>query len=609
MLTVWLLHLLRVDPPLPDYTLTFVIWLSAIGLYLLAVLPLRPPHANPSLSRSKIAGGGGSHAADSRAWEPALLQKLDLPSLERKIDWRIVLMVEVILLVAFALRVWELDSIPPTLAGDEGTFGLESIKTFNGDIRNRNPFITGWFSVPTLTFHFNAITLRLLGHTVFGLRLPWALVGTITVLIVFRLVTRLTGPTLGLMTAALLATYHFHIHYSRIGINNAADPFLMALVLLLLYRAYDRRSLRDWALCGVVVGLAQYFYFGARFAVIVVVALMLYWFARDGRRLWREQRRGIVILFGAAIVTAAPMIQYAIRFPDDYNARVNQIGIMQSGWLEREQAVRNQGAVPILLDQLQRAALAFNLYPDRTGWYGSPQPLFDFAAGILFLLGLGYATLRPADHRVFPMVVWWWGATVLGGALTESPPSTQRLITLAPPAVFCVALALLKIGQILQRALQARLLERLTPYLGAAVLGLSLISIKWYFVDFTPLRVYGGFNAVVATAMGTYARDSLGSDWRMVFFGPPRIYILFGSIPYLAPEVEGVDVVEPLVAPPDPSLAQPDKDAAFIFLPERRNELDLVRQTFPGGQIEEIPSPWGGDPLFIVYRVITPAAR
>ncbi len=85
----------------------------------------------------------------------------------------------------------------------------------------------------------------------------------------------------------------------------------------------------------------------------------------------------------------------------------------------------------------------------------------------------------------------------------------------------------------------------------------------------------------------------------------------FGSIPYLAPDVEGVDVVEPLTAPLDPGRVQSDKHAAFIFLPERRAELDLVRQTFPGGMLEEIASFRKGnpDPLFIVYRVLMRLAR
>jgi hypothetical protein len=225
---------------------------------------------------------------------------------------------------------------------------------------------------------------------------------------------------------------------------------------------------------------------------------------------------------------------------------------------------------------------------------------------VLFLLGLGYATLRLADARLFPLVAWWWGAILLGGALTDNPPSSQRLITTAPPAVFFVALALYRAGRVLRRAGGGRDAPRLTVPLLAAGLALGVASVHWYFVAFTPLRIYGNPDAVVATALGHYATARLGPDWHLYFFGPPRMSVDFGSLPYLAPEVGGTDIVHPLTGPPPATLVRPDKHAAFVFLPERRDELDLVRQTFPGGDVETIPSPLGGDPLCILYRVRRP---
>jgi hypothetical protein len=309
---------------------------------------------------------------------------------------------------------------------------------------------------------------------------------------------------------------------------------------------------------------------------------------------------------GAAAITGAPMIQYAIRYPDDYNARINQIGIIQSGWLDREQEIRQQSAFEILLDQLQRAALAFNAYRDRTAWYAAPGPLFDPATGILFLLGLGYATLHMGNRRLFPMLAWWWGAMVLGGALTESPPSSQRLITLAPPAVFFVTLALEKIVHILKHTFQLNT-RTLLPVAASAVLALGMGSSLWYFGQFTSMRLYGSLNGMIATDIAHYMHEQLGSDWRVYFFGPPEMYVNFGSIPFLAPEVEGIDVVEPLTQPPPPDLVSSDKDTAFIFLEDRLSELDLLRQTFPDGELEEFRSEFGSTPesifAFAVYKV------
>ena len=83
-----------------------------------------------------------------------------------------------------------------------------------------------------------------------------------------------------------------------------------------------------------------------------------------------------------------------------------------------------------------------------------------------------------------------------------------------------------------------------------AVVLLGVASVRWYFVEYTPTLLYGNPNAVVATALGHYARDRLGPDWRIHLFGAPRLYAGFGSIPYLARGVEGTDVTAPLTGPP-----------------------------------------------------------
>ncbi len=595
--TIVLLALLAAEPPLPGYNWTVVLWLGAIACYLLALLPRNasPPHTH--------------HAAD---WWHA---------------WRSSLPVLLIVALALVLRTWNLGGIPPTLGGDEGSQGLEALDVLHGEIRN--PFATGWLGVPTMSFYFNATTIGLLGTSMVALRLPWALVGTASVLVTYLLIRRLHGTTLAVMSAALLATYHYHIHFSRLGSNQIADTLFVGVALLFFYRAYDapaersegaagaesregvaagtpHRAYLNWAVCGSVVGLAQYFYAGARFTAVLIVALVGYMALRDGRRFWWGRSREVLVLVGAVLIVAAPMLQYALRFPNEYNARLNQVGIIQSGWLEQEQEIRGQGAVPILLDQVQRAALAFNLYRDRTFWYGSPEPLFHFAAAVLFLLGLGYATLHLFNRRLAPMVAWWWGAMLLGGAFTESPPSSMRLITLSVPAVFFVALTLLRSVQVLRYALATRhaaLFVR--PLLTGAVVLFSLQSIWWYFVEYTPQRIYGNPDAVVATALGHYAHEHLGADWRIYFFGAPRMYVGFGTIPYLAPDVEGSDIHDVSTEPPPPVTIPADKHALFVFLPHRRDELALVQQRFPDGQVIEMPhpDPAEDEPLFTMYMV------
>ena len=88
---------------------------------------------------------------------------------------------------------------------------------------------------------------------------------------------------------------------------------------------------------------------------------------------------------------------------------------------------------------------------------------------------------------------------------------------------------------------------------------LCWLSVNWYFVEFTPLRVYGNYTAVTADALARYAQEKLDPSYRMVFFGAPQMYVDFGSIKYLAPDIAGQDMTDPLTAPFDPKTLPDDK--------------------------------------------------
>lgn len=571
-LVLYLLRELPRRPPTATYTAMIWAWVFAFICYVLAVAPPNPrPRQDWSIwweiNREKVFALGG------------------------------------IVLLALFLRVVQIGSVPFTVSGDEASQGLEVMRVIEGTIRN--PFSTGWLSVPTMSFFFNSITLRLFGQTATALRLPWALVGTATVLLTFWLVSRLRGVHIGFTAAALLGVFHYHIHFSRLGSNQIADPFFAALALLFLYRALDRQSPLDWTLLGASAGFSLYFYAGARFVPVLVIVILLYLLVCEGRSFWYQHRSGILIALGGFLFVAAPMIQYALRFPDDFNARINQVAILQSGWLAREVELRGDGVVSILFDQFRRAALAFNYYPDRTVWYGLQQPLLDPIFGGIFLLGLGYGTLRALvyrpDRRLAPFVFWWWGGMITGGMLTESPPSSQRLITLAVPVCFFIALGIWRLIQLADDVFERRTLPTYWM-LGIGVILFGIISLNTYFVDFTPKRLYGGTNAQFATAIAPILNER--TDTHDIYFvGPPYMYWGFATLPFLVPDADAQDVVDPITQPPAQDMVPPDRGVVFIFHPARSNELRFVRDAFPNGEVRTIRSPADETVIGVLYIV------
>ncbi len=509
-------------------------------------------------------------------------------------------------LLAFVLRATALDSIPYTLGGDEAWHGLLARQVLSGELQN--PFGVGYMSMPTAFYWPLSWSLWLVGDTVTGLRFPAAVVGTITVPFMYLLVRDLWGRRLALLSTVLLATYDYHIHFSRLGANNIWDPLFVVLMLWALDRGLGGASpdrarqddgdlaerteepaplrYRYFILAGLVMGLGMFFYTGARLLPLMAGIYAAF--------VWLQRRRQIprlgvhvALLILSCVIVAGPILSYAQSHPAEWNARLNQVGIIQSGWIGRQMEATGQSISRVLAEQFIRAAGAYHYYPDRTAWYAAPRPLLGFWAGAFAVLGMAWAVAHWRDRRNFLVLLWFWSVVITGGMLTESPPSSQRLVLAIPAVVLLVTFGLDRSVDLVSRLLNiGRARESLI--LGVLCALLAAASIHFYFVEFTPTRRYGSPNGETATMMGHYLQD-LEGDYKAYLFGAPRIYWKFGTMPFMAPWVQGTDVIEPLDGPPSfvDEVARTGRGTVFLFLPDRSGELTWVQQAFPDGHLRE----------------------
>lgn len=539
--------------------------------------------------------------------------------------WLEVVAVIGLTVVAFMLRGTALEGVPYTLSGDEAWFGLTARQVISGELRN--PFVTAHVSMPTFFYWPISWAMRLVENGMFGLRLPSALVGTATVLALYMFARHMWGRRMALLSGALLATYDYHIHYSRLGTNNVWDPLFAVLTFWALDVGLtvpeEGKRRRALILAGLAMGFSAYFYTGARLLPVLVAAyLLFYWAERRWAREVAAWTRGpgwqVMLVLLALLVVAGPMVAFALTHPDDWNARINQVGIIQSGWLAREPGLTGKTTAKILAEQFLRAAGAFHVFPDRTVWYGIERPLLGSVAGICGVLGMAWAAVHWRERRYFLVLLWFWAAIITGGMLTESPPSSQRLVVAIPAVVLLVAIGVDYTVGLAQGVLRSsRVTDGTLPVpegeaagqddrgrwgsvvVGLIVLILAVSSVRYYFVEFTPSRLYGSRNGETSTMIGHYLRGKEG-DYHAYFVGAPLLYWRFGSTNFLAPDVTGEDIVEPLDAPPYD--LQTARTAVWIFLPERLSELSWVQQAFPSGQVEEFRD-GSGSLRFVAYTV------
>lgn len=563
----------RQMPSVADFGNPLLFWLAGVAVFLLAFVP-----------------GFSVEAGWHRAVE--LLRR-------RRTE---VIGIAVLLLAALLIRAVNLECIPGNLGGDEGTQGLAAMQLLEAPMGN--PFSTGWFSVPTMSFFAYGLVMRIVGPTIAGLRLLSALVGTATVLTTFLLARELWGKSVAWSAGVVLACAHYHVHFSRLGSNQIGDGLFVSLALWLLTRGIRLRKPILFALSGAVVGLGWYGYFGARL-VGVIVALYLAWlFVSESRTGARDSfliqyGRFILILILAAGVVVAPLALYYVAHPDTMASRADQVSVLSTGWLEREMAYTGDTAVSILARQFGRAMSAFHFTPDPTYWYHPGIPLLDVVSGVLIIFGMAWTVARWRESGSVLLLLWFWMAVVMGWALTENPPSSQRMVIVAPASALLVALGL---EWLLGTA--RRVLTNGGPILegaSAAVLALiALLNLYQYFVVYTPSGVYGNPTAEVATRLGRHLRQE-DDDLVVHFYGPPSMYWDIGNLSFLVPDAVGMDVYPPEQGKvPDPVAI---REGYFVFLPHRLDELEPVKQELPGGVERSFYSEFDGRLLFVVYTV------
>lgn len=506
---------------------------------------------------------------------------------------------------ALALRAWQNDSIPSAWGGDEGGAGLFALRLVHGE--PINPFGVGWFSFPALFSVIPAAALALLGQTYGALRWPSALAGALAVVGLYWWMRSAYGRTAGLGSALMLAVSHHAIYWSRIGLNNVWDGVFVVLVGGLVCRGWQTASRWAYVWSGVLVGLSQYFYVGSRTLPLVVLCWVAGALVVDRARLL-DQRAHVAAMALMAVVTALPLGVFFARNPQHFHAPTVRVSLLApdkpvpgGNWFEYTARQTGRPVPLVFAHNVREAALGYVWVPLR-GWSADTgRPLLLSIPAVFALAGLGWLLARPSDPNARYLLLVL-ASTIAVAAITESTPAGQRYVVGAPAAAAAVGLGF---------AVTARRLARTCGGLGkvgAATAGLALLTgyaseARFYFADYAPRAGQHDANTLVATAVARHiAKHPPGS--RLYFFGAPRMtYDGFATMRFIAPHVEGHDVLQPLDAPPEWNGHAPV--TTYAFTPARAAELEMVKRRFPAGREQWRTTP-DGRRLVLLYDVRAP---
>lgn len=365
-----------------------------------------------------------------------------------------------IILLAAILRFYRLAEYP-ALNADEAAIGYNAYSLIEtGKDEHGNPWPIHFESFndykPGLYFYLVLPFVKVLGLTELAVRIPGALLGVGTVLILYFLVKELfKDRKLALVSSLFLAISPWHLHFSRGGWEVNAATFLIVCGVWLFLKAL--KNPKYFTLCTLSFALSLYAYHAARIIVPLLGVGLLFSFRKDlagkTKSLLIALVVGLVVLAplardfrkGAVISRAAGVGLFADPGP---LARINE----QRGEHKEFQSL----PAKLLHNKAVNYGLAFTQNWSEHFWgeflflsgddierNKVPETGVMYLTDLLFILAGFVAIARRG--RGWGIILWWLLISPFAAALTFQSPHALRAQNMVIPLVIISAYGLVTV--------------------------------------------------------------------------------------------------------------------------------------------------------------------
>ena len=353
--------------------------------------------------------------------------------------------IALIVLVAFGLRIRELNEAPPGVTHDEAAHLQDAQRIWDGA---RPIYLTTAYGREPFFDYATAPLVGLLGMTVTTGRLAAALWGTALVAVLYIWVLRASDRRTALLAAGLLAVSFWPLATGRQILRSGTLPVLLTAALGMFWRATfppnGRHQRRHFFIAGLLLGLSFYTYLPARVTWVVPVAVGGSLIVSDRPR-WRKTRMGLGMMILTMLLVAVPLLGYLMANPE-LEVRLDELA-------EPLRALRS-GSPGALWSRVQEGILMFSHRGDTQWIYNvAGRPLLSPVLALLFYLGIVLSLVETArTRRPFWWVLLLWLFVGTAPALVTGLESSSLRAIAAQPAVFVLAaLPLAAAGRFLER--------------------------------------------------------------------------------------------------------------------------------------------------------------
>jgi hypothetical protein len=375
----------------------------------------------------------------------------------------VILLLSLTVVLAFAVRIYDISNNPPALNQDEvvNAYDAYCLGTNLADHHgNKLPIMLesfGDWASPVLTY-LTVPFVKILGLNTVAIRLPVVLLGTMTVILMYFLVEELFhNKKLALLAAFLVAISPWSIALSRWAIPPSVVPFFLTLSLLLFLKAYKYFHLKNYkkywllmilSMLGFV--LTTYSYPTMKmFIPLLLLATVAIFFIKNIRD-WYELKKLIPFLLPPLLIfglLVSPIFILTLIDPAKYNFRYAEVSIFSS----------NINPVILFLTNYL-AYFSFDFLflrgdPDKmhtVSGYGvmyQIESIFFYFAIVILVYSLVkksrlWQMLQQENKRIILFLLAWLLLFPIAASLTQSPEHALRTIQALPVVEILSALGI-----------------------------------------------------------------------------------------------------------------------------------------------------------------------
>lgn len=219
--------------------------------------------------------------------------------------WKVMALLLILILFSFVVRIYKIDSAPPSIQVDEVSYGYNAysvLKTGADEHGVTLPLIFKAYGDQKLPAYAYSLipSIKFFGLTNLAVRLPSVIAGTLLTVIMFFLLKEFGFSIfLSFIGAFIVATNPWNIILSRFGYESNLGLLFFVLGLLFALIGNNKNKIRYFVLSGLFLGLTWYSYVAYRLVTPFILLSFVYLF-KENKKLINKQ--GVVLLVSFFIV-------------------------------------------------------------------------------------------------------------------------------------------------------------------------------------------------------------------------------------------------------------------------------------------------------------------